>query len=303
MYEGGSQPAGGATTQQPAGGATTQQPAVAPTTATLEQPKVGEIPATFNFDDQSSSAAKADRNRINPLSMGEDAGQQMIQTSGKYFDVVNKQANAARANTLPLREMSSNLANGTMLKGGAVPGVGFSGRAFIDSAINTFARMTGAEEIKGNDSADAIQKKVNTISAALVQQDGGVGHSADAFNKLINATPNLDMPPEAYAPLMALMLVQNRRSIDQGEHLNKWAQNSNGTFFGAPQDFERVSKQRYADEQNALSDLILHNSKEFQEMMNGRDSDGKPMTPNMIEHALNKLYHIPGLSRYFVGGQ
>jgi hypothetical protein len=235
--------------------------------------------------------------------MGEDAGQQMIQTSGKYFDVVNKQANAARGNFAALREMSSNLANGTKLKGGSVPGVGFSGRAFINSALNTFARMTGSEEFKGGDSADAIQKKVNTISAALAQQDGGVGHSADAFNKLINATPNLDMPPDAYAPLMALMLVQNRRSIDQGEHLNKWSQISNGTFFNAPQDFERVSKQRYADEQNALSKLISIHPEQFQDMMNGRDKNGRVISPTMIEDALNREFKIPGLSRYFVGGQ
>jgi lysozyme family protein len=302
IYEGGSQPSGGATTQQPTGEPTTQQPAAAPTTTAPAQTKIGEIPATFNFDDQSTSAAKADRNSINPLSMGEDAGQQMIKTSGKYFDTVNTQANSARANTLPLREMSSNLANGTTLKGASTPGVGFGTRAFINSALNTFARMTGSEEIKGGDSADAIQRKINTINGALTAQ-GANEHSLAAFNQLISANPNLDMPPEAYAPLMALMLVQNRRSIDQSEHLNKWAQNSNGTFFGAPQDFERVSKQRYADEQNALSDLILKHPKEFQDMMNGRDANGRVMTPTMVEDALNKTYHVRGLSRYFVGGQ
>ena len=287
------------------GGAETPAPTVQPNAATpdvaAEAP--GKIPTNFNYDNISDSAASNDRNMLDPLKIGEDAGKKLIDSSGKYYDNIKNQAQAARNTAQSFREMATNLATGTTLKGVAAPGTGFSGRAFITGAINTFARMAGVPEnqIQGGENQDAVQKKLNAIQGALTSS-GANQNSLAAFNQLMSANPNLDMPPDAYGPLMSLMLVQNMRSTDADEHLNNWAKKSNGTFFGTAKDFERKTAQRYADEQNAISDLLTKTPNNFIDMMNGRDKNGNVLSPEMIEDALSKHYGIKGLSRYFVRG-
>ena len=100
-----------------------------------------------------------------------------------------------------------------------------------------------------------------------------------------------------------MLMVQQKRAIDAKNHADSWGEDSGGTYLGASSDFSRKTSQLYADEQNALSALMMTAPKMFQQFMNGVDSRGNPIDEARMVEALKAAGFKPRVAKYFVLGE
>ena len=277
----------------PEGGTTTTAPAVEPTAVGGAQHPL--------YDAQSHTAAQNEQSQFDPT-VGGPAIDTNYKLSNDYIHRVAQEADAARANGRNVQELSSNLANAVTLKGGATPGPTFDARAYAFGLANVAARAAGLPEVSSADSTEAIASKINAIQS-FMQAHGADQNSLGALRTATSTVPNPNMPPEAFAPLSAMLMVQQKRAIDAKNHADNWSQDSGGTYLGASKDFSRKTAQVYADDQNALAALMLKSPKMFQQFMNGRDSQGQPIDETRMINVLKAAGYKPRVAKYFVLGE
>ena len=279
--------------QVPEGGEATTAPTIAPT-------EIGGAQHPL-YDGTSHTAAQNEQTMFDPT-VGGPAIDTNYKLSDKYIGDVSKEANAARANGRNVQELSSNLANAVTLKGGSTPGPTFDARAYAFGLANVAARAAGLPQIDNADSVEAISSKVSAIQQFMLSH-GSDQNSLGALNVAKSTVPNPNMPPEAFAPLAAMLMVQQKRAIDAKNHADNWAQDSGGTYLGASKDFSRKTAQVYADDQNALAAIMLKSPKMFQQFMNGKDNQGNPIDESRMTNVLKAAGYNPRVAKYFVLGE
>ena len=279
--------------QAPPSGAAAPAPVVEPTAVGGAQNPL--------YDATSHTEAQNEQAKFDPT-VGGPAIDTNYKLSEKYIGDVSREANAARANGRNVQELSSNLASAVTLKGGATPGPTFDARAYALGLANVAARAAGLPEVSSADSTEAIASKVNAIQS-FMQAHGADQNSLGALRAATSTVPNPNMPPDAFAPLSAMLMVQQKRAIDAKNHADNWSQDSGGTYLGASKDFSRKTSQVYADDQNALAALMLKTPKVFQQFMSGRDSQGQPIDESRMTNVLKAAGYNPRVAKYFVLGE
>jgi len=279
--------------QAPPSGAAAPAPVVEPTAVGGTQHPL--------YDATSHIEAQKEKNKFDPT-VGGPAYDTNYKLSEKYIGDVSREADAARANGRNVQELSSNLASAVTLKGGATPGPTFDARAYALGLANVAARAAGLPEVSSADSTEAIASKVNAIQS-FMQAHGADQNSLGALRAATSTVPNPNMPPDAFAPLSAMLMVQQKRAIDAKNHADNWSQDSGGTYLGASKDFSRKTSQVYADDQNALAALMLKTPKVFQQFMSGRDSQGQPIDESRMTNVLKAAGYNPRVAKYFVLGE
>jgi hypothetical protein len=279
--------------QVPEGGEATVAPAVEPTAVGGAQHPL--------YDTQSHTSAQNEQAMFDPT-VGGPAIDTNYKLSNDYIKRVSQEADASRANGRNVQELASNLANAKTLTGGATPGPTFDARAYAFGLANVAARAAGLPEVSSADSTEAIASKINAIQS-FMQAHGADQNSLGALRTATSTVPNPNMPPEAFAPLAAMLMVQQKRSVDAKNHADNWAQDSGGTYLGASKDFSRKTAQVYADDQNALAAIMLKSPKMFQQFMNGRDTQGNPIDESRMTNVLKAAGYNPRVAKYFVLGE
>lgn len=279
--------------QAPPSGAAAPAPVVEPTAVGGAQHPL--------YDANSHTEAQKEKNKFD-ATVGGPAYDTNYKLSEKYIGDVSREADAARANGRNVQELSSNLASAVTLKGGATPGPTFDARAYALGLANVAARAAGLPEVSSADSTEAIASKVNAIQS-FMQAHGADQNSLGALRAATSTVPNPNMPPDAFAPLSAMLMVQQKRAIDAKNHADNWSQDSGGTYLGASKDFSRKTSQVYADDQNALAALMLKTPKVFQQFMSGRDSQGQPIDESRMTNVLKAAGYNPRVAKYFVLGE
>lgn len=273
-----------------AGQPSADTPATAPVTPVEKEPLP---PSGLGYDKRSQSTAQAERNVA--ISGGPEAGTAQDVTK-RYIDAVVPTATAARDASRYLTELASNLSKATQGKGLDAPGFGFEGRAQVTSALNTFSRAFGGGEFGQADTIAEINRKIETLQAA-VQARGGNQESFAALNALRQAIASPSMSPRAYSKLAADMLAQNQRAVDREQHRSIYASDSSGLLAKAAEDFERTNpSSKYNKEAEVIQKMILTKPSLVEELRSGK------YTPKQIDEAFDKL-GVTGMSRYFVGGR
>lgn len=253
------------------------------------------------YDDRSRTAAQNESSKFDPT-VGGPQIDNYYKLSGDYINRVSKEADAARANGRSVQELGSNLAKAVTLSGGATPGPGFDIRANAYGIANVIARAAGLPEIQAAEEVSSISDKLRNIQA-FAASHGADQNSLGALNAAIMSVPNPNMSPKAFAPLAAMLMVQQKRAIDAKNHADSWGEDSGGTYLGASSDFSRKTSQLYADDQNALSALMMTAPKMFQQFMNGVDSRGNPIDEARMVEALKASGFKPRVAKYFVLGE
>jgi hypothetical protein len=265
-------------------------------------PPAGAAPAAnILYDDQSKETARKERNNLDSV-IGGPTVMQNYKTSNEYITGVNREALAARQNARNVQELASNLAKAKTLGGFGAPGVGFGARATGIGVINLFARMAGQPELSGAEATSAISDKLAGLQS-FMQSHGMNQNSYAALQTATTTVPNPNMPPEAFAPLAAMMMVQQKRAVDAKNHADMWRKDSGGTYLDAGTDFSRKTSQIYADDQNALTALMLRSPQTFQMFMNGRDPQGRPIDEARMRNVLKAGGFDPRVAKYFVLGE
>jgi muramidase (phage lysozyme) len=279
--------------QAPPSGAAAPAPVVEPTAVGGAQHPL--------YDAISHTEAQNEQAKFDPT-VGGPAIDTNYKLSDSYIKRVAQEADAARANGRNVQELSSNLASAVTLKGGATPGPTFDARAYALGLANVAARAAGLPEVSSADSTEAIASKVNAIQS-FMQAHGADQNSLGALRAATSTVPNPNMPPAAFAPLAAMLMVQQKRAVDAKNHADNWSQDSGGTYLGASKDFSRKTSQVYADDQNALAALMLKTPKKFQQFMSGRDSQGQPIDESRMTNVLKAIGYNPRVAKYFVLGE
>ena len=269
------------------------QPAPKKETATLT------FSPTPTYDEKSQSTAKQD----DVTGTTPQAMESAKKASENYATNVQQSAQAARDTSIMAREQIKQLMDNKE-KGIVQTGALFNFGAGATNLINSIGRQFGVENVAGNaDAQKSVLDKINTLSASQLAALGGQ-HAVEAMRRLIEASANPTMSPEAWSEILSSLGAQGVRSKDQANHLSQWNKDSNGYSQNAGADFERLhTPDRYDAEKNAYKDLMLNNPAAFRAFSSGTMPDGRKLTREQIDKKLAEMY--PGtrnMSRWFLGG-
>jgi len=284
---------------------------LAPSTSTVEeQPKTPGLVPSENitgtdisqptldyYDDKSAQTAATERKTKGANALVGGPGADIpIERSKVYISGVDKMGQASRNNQSNVYEMVTNLADVAAAKGWDAPGSAYTTRTQLSAIANTIGRVLGAkEDILEGDSERQVADKLQTL-AGLVAASGAGQESVRAFDELANATANPSQNPKAFAKLASMMMMQNKRSIDQLNHATRYGKDSGNSYVDAPADFERVNPyDRYVKEAKALENVMLNDPALFKDMITGK------IERSSIDAMFEKA-GLRGMSSYFVGG-
>ena len=284
---------------------------LAPSTDTVEeQPKTPGLvpienitgtdisqPTLDYYDDKSAQTAATERKTKGANALVGGPGADIpIERSKVYISGVDKMGQASRNNQSNVYEMVTNLADVAAAKGWDAPGSAYTTRTQLSAIANTIGRVLGAkEDILEGDSERQVADKLQTL-AGLVAASGAGQESVRAFDELANATANPSQNPKAFAKLASMMMMQNKRSIDQLNHATRYGKDSGNSYVDAPADFERVNPyDRYVKEAKALENVMLNDPALFKDMITGK------IERSSIDAMFEKA-GLRGMSSYFVGG-
>jgi hypothetical protein len=267
------------------------------TTGSQPVPKKETAAPTFSptptYDEKSQATAKQDDvTGVSPQAM-----ETAKEASRNYANNVQQGAQAARDMSImtrdQIKQLMENKENG-VVKTGAL----FNFGANVTNLANSVGRQFGFDNVAGNaDAQKQVLDKINTLTGSQLAALGGQ-HAVDAMRRLIEASANPTMSPEAWGDILSGIGAQGVRSKDQATHLNQWNKDSNGYSQSAGADFERLhTPDRYDAEKNAYKDLMLNNAAAFRALQSGK------FTREQIDKKLESLY--PGtrnMSRWFLGG-
>lgn len=250
-------------------------------------------PTGIGYDEQSQKIAQDERKVA--ISGGAEA-QTAQKVTDNYLKSVVPAGNAARDSSRYLSELAANLSEATQGKGLDAPGFGFDARAQVTGALNMLSGAFGGGEFGKGDSISQINKKIETLQAA-VQAAGGNQESFAALDSLKKAIASPSMSPRAYSKLAADLLTQNQRAIDREQHRSMFANDSSGLLARASEDFERTNpSSKYNKEADVIQRMILTKPQLIKDLRSGK------YTPAQIDEAFDK-FGVSGMSRYFVGGR
>jgi muramidase (phage lysozyme) len=248
---------------------------------------------TPTYDEKSQAAAKQD----DVTGTTPQAMEAAKEASKNYATNVQQGAQAARDTAIMTRDQIKQLIDNKE-KGIVQTGALFNFGAGATNLINSIGRQFGVENVAGNaDAQKQVLDKINTLSASQLAALGGQ-HAVEAMRRLIEASANPTMSPEAWSEILSSLGAQGVRSRDQANHLSQWNKDSGGYSHNAGADFERLhTPERYDAEKNAYKDLMLNNPAAFRALSSGK------FTREQIDKKLESLY--PGtrnMSRWFLGG-
>jgi hypothetical protein len=275
-------------------------PYIPPKLNTLPEEE-GRVPVpedkTGSYDAQSRANAKTDRSTLMRFSANSNDPQGMA-----YKKAVNDQADLINNGAINTRELATQLLQASTNTGINTPGSGSMFRSAIVKLGNTLADMGGAKNSDGSpmrfgqlDSQSEIANKIN-----ILRQKGMGAEGIGMLMELNKATPNTDMRPETYLPILIDTLAQERRALDRQAHVNQWDLDSGGNFKFARDDFERANKDRYVKEGQVFKQMALDQNRV--QLLIHMLQQHPDLKPELIDEQLGKLGIKKG-SRYFYGGQ
>ena len=258
-------------------GAATAQPTEG---ASIEPPKINES-AQNDYSD--FLTAQANRPTI-------------IEANRVYRTSVNSAANSARNLQQTIREQANTLADVAASTGVNVAGAFRMERGAIANLVNAVARGLTGKPIEGLnvDNTEQVLNKLTGLQGSLAASEAGQ-QSLGALTKLIEYNANGNMSPEAFAPLMATIIVQNKRAMDQQNHMNSYDRVSHGNFQRAGSDFNQKNDPvSYGHAIESISKLMLADPALFKDAMNGK-------VPAELLNKFGKQNGVDNLSEYFRG--
>jgi Transglycosylase SLT domain/Chaperone of endosialidase len=300
--------------------ATSAQPGLVPPPATQQQPSSDTIATNIKnqpivgtplppptgrdtssltdyYGPESAAAAARERQEkgAGAIEGGPSAGIP-IEQSKNYITGVNSVGNASRDNQQNVHELASTLADTVGKTGWEAPGAGFFPRAQIAGVANTFLRAANQPEITDMDTDAQIIEKIRTLQG-LARASGAGQESVRALDELANANANPSQSPKAYANLVAQLMVQTQRGIDQQNHANLFGRDSGNSYIDAGRVFEKENPAaRYTQEANAIAKTMLAQPALFKDLISGK------YTADQIDSAF-EAQGLHGMSRYFLGGR
>jgi len=257
----------------------------------------GESTLTDYYGAESAKAAARERQEKGAGAIeGGPSAEIPIQQSKNYITGVNSVGNASRDNQQNVHELASTLADTVGKTGWETAGAGFFPRAQIAGVANTLLRAAGQNPITDMDTDAQIIEKIRTLQG-LARASGAGQESVRALDELANANANPSQSPKAYANLVAQLMVQTQRGIDQQNHANLYGRDSGNSYTFAGNAFEKENPAaRYTKEADAIAKTMLSQPALFKDLISGK------YTADQIDQAF-EAQGFHGMSRYFLGGR
>jgi hypothetical protein len=217
------------------------------------------LPGGVEFTQKDAAAAAAEKTAGygNPAAGQPGLWQTKKPISDAYVADIGGQAIHAGQNMKNNTDLAANTSD-LISKGSPEGAQGYS-RAAIMKTIATYAADLGID-VSGLQSATTatdVQNKLN----AFASQIGANGAHSRAFAEVehfAQMLPNINNTPEANADVMAKLLVDNRRVMDENEYAQEYQKRAGTLASGASNAFnnDENRQQMYQNEQKVIATLM-----------------------------------------------